>query len=243
VVNLVVDAGNTFVKIGIYNSNELIRLFKWDYTIDIESQLLEITQNYSIQNAAISSVVNLDLLDVFKLFFPNILLIHSNSVFPFLIQYDTPETLGVDRLIGLTSAFYYANSKPFLVLDLGTCITYDYVDKNNVFIGGGISPGLLMRLKAMHEFTSKLPLVDYFNLKPKLIGSSTNSCMQSGAWYGVLGEINYIIGRYQENNPDLQVFLTGGDAFLFVDDIKSKIFARPNLLLEGLNRLIQIDAK
>jgi len=242
-VNLVVDAGNTFVKVGIFDSYELIRLFKWDYQTDIKSQLTEINQNYSIKNAAISSVVQANFLDVFQLFYPNVLIVNTKSNFPFSIQYNTSQTLGIDRLIGLTSAFYFAEGKPFLVLDLGTCITYDFVNQQNKFIGGGISPGLLMRLKAMHQFTSKLPLVDYFSVKPNLIGNSTTSCLQSGAWFGVLGEINYIIARYQEDNPDLQVFLTGGDAFLFVDDIKSKIFARPNLLLEGLNRLIQLNAK
>lgn len=242
-MNLVVDAGNTFVKVGIFDSYELIRVFKWDYQTDFQSQLKEINQNYSIKNAVISTVVQATVLDVFQLFYPNVLIVNAQSIFPFNIQYNTSQTLGVDRLIGLTSAYYHSDGKPFLVLDLGTCITYDFVNQHNTFIGGGISPGLLMRLKAMHQFTSKLPLVDYFSEQPNLIGNSTTSCMQSGAWYGVLGEINYIIARYQENNPDLQVFLTGGDAFLFVDDIKSKIFARPNLLLEGLNRLIQLNAK
>jgi type III pantothenate kinase len=242
-VNLVVDAGNTFVKFGVFDSDKLINVFKYSYTVDLELELFNLKSNYNIQNCAISSVIQPDFLKLINSIFPYNLQINIQSKFPFDIQYQTPETLGVDRIIGLSAAHFFAKGNPFLVLDLGTCITYDYVNKTNTFIGGGISPGFQMRLKAMHNFTSKLPMLDYFNEKPNLVGNSTKNCMHSGAWYGVLGEINYIIARYQENNPDLKVFLTGGDAILFVDDIKSKIFARPNLLLEGLNRLIQLNAK
>ena len=242
-MNLVVDAGNTFVKFGVFDSNELINLFKFSYTTDLELQLYNLKTRYKIKNCAISSVVQPDFLSFIDSIFPNNLQINIQSKFPFNIQYKTPETLGVDRIIGLSAAYYLAEGNPFLVLDLGTCITYDFVNKNNTFEGGGISPGFQMRLKAMQKFTSKLPLIGYFDKKPNFIGKSTNECLQSGAWYGMLGEINYTIARYQENNPNLKVFLTGGDTFLFVDDIKSKIFARPNLLLEGLNRLIQLNAK
>ena len=119
-MNLVVDAGNTFVKVGIFDSYELIRLFKWDYQTDFQSQLKEINQNYSIKNAVISTVVQATVLDIFQLFYPNILIVNAQSIFPFNIQYNTSQTLGVDRLIGLTSAYYHADGKPFLVLDLGT---------------------------------------------------------------------------------------------------------------------------
>jgi type III pantothenate kinase len=242
-VNLVVDAGNTFVKFGVFDSDELINLFKYSYTADLEAHLFDLKSRYNIENCAISSVVESDFLNFINSTFPHNLQINIQSKFPFNIQYKTPETLGVDRLIGLSAAYYHAEGNPFLVLDLGTCITYDFVNKKNTFLGGGISPGFQMRLKAMHKFTSKLPMLEYFDEKPNLVGDSTKNCMHSGAWYGVLGEINYIIARYQENNPNLQVFLTGGDTLSFVDDIKSKIFARPNLLLEGLNRLIQFNAK
>lgn len=242
-MNLVVDAGNTFIKVGVFDSDNLIKFFKWEYQNDIQLYLEEIKRSFTIKNVIYSSVVHLDLLNVFRLFFSDIIVVSSNSVFPFKIEYNTPETVGVDRLIGLTSAYYLSLEKPFLVIDIGTCITYDYVNKNNEYEGGGISPGISLRFKSMHQFTSKLPLVSYLNEPPSLIGDSTVNCLKSGVWYGILGEINFIIQRYQENNVDLQVFLTGGDTFLFVDDIKSKIFARPNLLLEGLNRLIHINAK
>ena len=129
-------------------------------------------------------------------------------------------------------------NKPVLVIDAGTAITYDYATEKGVYMGGGISPGMSMRFRALNEFTARLPMVA-FSEDPALVGDSTESCIQSGVQWGTLAEIDRIITYYKEEiSPEVQVFLTGGDSGYFENHLKNLNFADSNLVLKGIHYIL-----
>jgi type III pantothenate kinase len=128
-----------------------------------------------------------------------------------------------------------------LIIDAGTCITYDFVDKNGVYQGGAISPGLSMRFKAMHNFTGKLPLISADDYQASQIGQSTKASMQIGVVEGMINEINGFVQSYQVDYEDLTVILTGGDHQLLLTRLKNSIFATSNFLIEGLNFILEYN--
>ena len=157
---------------------------------------------------------------------------------PIQNRYGTPASLGLDRIAGAIGAWTIRGKGPILAIDLGTCITFDLIDESNSYLGGAISPGLRMRAKAMHELTARLPLVD-LKIKPsELIGDNTITCMQIGIWRGIefelLGQIEAYIIKY----PEIEVFISGGDAQSFDSLAKDLIFVVPNLVLYGLNSIL-----
>jgi type III pantothenate kinase len=159
---------------------------------------------------------------------------------PVVNLYATPLTLGVDRLAGVCGAQQIFPLQHCLVIDAGTCITYDFLDKEGKYYGGGISPGLKMRFQAVHTFTAKLPLVTPKGHVP-LIGNSTESCIQSGVVNGVLAELDGIIDQYGKKFEGLRVILCGGDAMFFENQLKASIFASPELVLIGLNSILNYN--
>lgn len=159
------------------------------------------------------------------------------------LAYETPETLGADRLAAAVGAFRIFMEKPVLVIDIGTCITYDYISQKGIFEGGSISPGLQMRLRAMGTLTAGLPSVTYQGVsQPPLTAVSTHQALISGAYHGVRNEIDGFIEAYQKRAPDLQPLLTGGASGLFESTLKSSIFAEPHLVLKGLNQMLLMNA-
>jgi type III pantothenate kinase len=186
----------------------------------------------------IISTVN-DSIDAWKALFPNVdwLVLSHKTELPFHNKYATPHTLGLDRIALVAAVVYSFPAKNTLVIDAGTCVTYDFVDKTKSYLGGSISPGLNMRLTAMATFTARLPNVEV-KQNVKFIGDSTATSMQSGALYGLVSEIEGFIKRYREQFADLHIVLTGGDAKTLAPLIKSNIFARPNFLLEGLHGIL-----
>ena len=153
---------------------------------------------------------------------------------PIGMKYKTPETLGADRLIAAIAACSYFPNKPVMVVDAGTAITYDCVDAAGNFLGGGISPGVGMRFRALHQFTARLPLVELAETFPE-IGASTEESIRTGAQGGAVAEVQGVIHRYSEKlGSELKVFLTGGDAQVFEKHVKKPNFARFHLLLEGI---------
>jgi type III pantothenate kinase len=143
----------------------------------------------------------------------------------------------MDRIAAIAGAKLLFKGRDILVIDAGTCVTYDLVNQDGLYLGGAISPGLQMRLTAMHKLTAKLPVVD-IDEHVDLIGDSTKKCMQSGALHGLVAEINGTIESYQARFEDLIVVLTGGDTNLLAPLVKSGIFARQNFLLEGLHDIL-----
>ena len=233
-MNLVIDYGNSSAKVGIFDHHELVR--KEVFT---EPGLLQnFLENFSADYIIVSSVTtDASLVSVWaKQVKEKYILTHALPL-PIKNGYATPMTLGVDRIAGVCGAHQLFPNRNALVIDLGTCVTYDFIDKESVFLGGGISPGLSMRFEAVHAFTAKLPLVQMVE-NASLIGNSTETCIQSGVLNGMIEELNGIISRYQEKFDDLQVILCGGDARFFENKVKGSIFALPELVLSGLNSIL-----
>lgn len=241
-MKICVDIGNTYVKAAVYNETKLLEIvrFKTDELFVFESF---IKIHSPIQSAIVSSVREIpeSLISLIAAI-PNRIILNHNTPLPFKIEYDTPETLGRDRIAGVASAWKNFPERNVLVIDMGTCITYDLLQSNGVYRGGMISPGIHMRFKAMHEFTGKLPLV-----KPDrevgLIGTSTNSSMQAGVYHGVRAEIQAIIDSFRANYEELTVLIGGGDNIYFDDKFSFSIFAAPNLVLDGLKVILDFNDK
>ncbi|WP_136482019.1 type III pantothenate kinase [Cognatitamlana onchidii] len=240
-MNLIVDVGNSFVKLAVFQEGVL----KHKRIVDIENVLYHvkaIKENYAIDRAIISSVGKLntiDLQEIRRSF--TLLLLDFKTKVPFKNLYATPKTLGVDRMaLASASVKIYPNENT-LIIDAGTCITFDFVDRSNHYLGGAISPGISMRYQALHNLTAKLPLLKPM-LPEHLIGRSTNTSMHSGVVNGVLNEIDGTIEMYKLKYPDLTVILTGGDANFLSKQLKSSIFANSNFLLEGLDYILEFNS-
>ena len=241
-MNLVIDVGNTRVKVALYKET-MLRYETIFLKRRIISELKKIKKEFKIDDAIISSVASLSVisLDKIKRLFPLILLDYKTKV-PFKNNYKTPRTLGVDRIALVAGAVERYPDKNVLVIDAGTCITYDFVDKKRIYSGGSIAPGVEMRYKALHTFTANLPLLnsDYPN---DLIGNSTENAIHSGVVNGVIFEIDGIIEHYKQQNQNLTIVLTGGDTNFLAKRLKNGIFANPNFLLEGLNIILNYNLK
>jgi type III pantothenate kinase len=235
-MNLVIDNGNTRIKAATFSSKDLVQKF----TFQTEYELKTFLDSNQFDHAIISSVGSSaeeisSWAKAKKTFVLNYLL-----PLPIMILYKTPETLGVDRIAAVCGAIELFPSNECLVIDAGTCITYDFVDKNKNYYGGAISPGINMRFEAMHTFTKRLPLVSAAH--EKMIGDSTESSMRSGVMNGVLNEVEGFINKYRMEYPNMRVVLCGGDTSFFENKLKPTIFAAPDLVLNGLNRILVHNA-
>ncbi len=232
--SLIIDKGNTKTKLAIFEGRELIEILPEGFPI---LEIQGIINDKNIDRILISSVggsmssitKNLKNIEILEL--------TSETSLPIKIDYETPNTLGVDRIANACAASVLFEGENVLVIDAGSCITYDMLNGNKTFIGGAISPGLKMRIQAMNNFTADLPLVEIVNL-PSSLGKSTLQCLQSGVYFGILSEIEGFIELYQELGKDLKVILTGGDNSYFEKELKYPIFAHPNLTLKGLNEIL-----
>src|SRR6267142_7273502 len=226
-MNIAVDYGNTAAKVGIFKDEQLHdkRLFQDPTALRV---LLE---SYQAENIIVSSVSHPaeDVLSWSVARGEKIALSHQLPL-PIKILYTTPETLGVDRIAAVCGAVEIFPNQDCLVIDAGTCTTYEFVDHAGNYYGGGISPGIAMRFEAMHHFTSRLPLVQPALLAP-LVGDSTESSMQSGVINGVRAEVEGIIQKYVGQYPNLKPVLCGGDVAFFESQFKQPIFVSPDLVL------------
>ena len=213
-MNLIIDIGNTFFKCAVYNGNQL--LFNTKGEEGLLEEVKSICSEYTIKKSIISSVQpkNNELYQWLDEQTTCIELSHDLKL-PFNSKYTTPNTLGKDRIAAVVGAIQHHPEQNRLVIDMGTCITYDLVTKDNMYHGGAISPGYNMRFKALHEFTGKLPLVLPKNVKIQLIGDSTENSILSGVFHGIQSEVNGIIQNYIEQYSDLIVVVTGGNVNLF----------------------------
>ncbi len=240
-MNLIIDVGNSFVKLAVYSKNKL----KLKKVVEINvflKHIISIKSKYNkLTDAIISSVGRLkdeDVKVIKKLF--NLLVLDSTTKLPFANLYRTPKTLGVDRIALIGASISQYPEKNVLVIDVGTCITYDFINFNNEYLGGAISPGLSMRYKSLNNLTANLPLLDY-EIPNTITGNSTEQSIHSGVVNGVLFEIEGVIQKYKLKYPDLTVILTGGDTNFLSKQLKSSIFANSNFLLEGLNFILQFN--
>lgn len=166
--------------------------------------------------------------------------LNSTTHLPLKLVYETPETLGADRIAAACGAWQLSKGNNVLIIVAGTCITYNLIDSGGTFHGGAISPGIHMRLQAMHSFTGKLPLVSVEGHSP-FVGKSTETSLRSGAVNGTIAELEGMIFRYSQEFPQLKVMITGGDAQVLAEGLKNGIFARPELIAQGLNTILNYN--
>ena len=241
-MNLIIDLGNSVAKIAIFDHDQLVEVCKdSNHSLDCLPMLC---RKYSIRKGIIASVITLSDTIRKQLYELPFTVIELNYQTPVLItvHYETPETLGMDRLAATVAANYLKPDNDILVIDAGTCITYDFIDKAGNYWGGNISPGMRMRFKALNMFTSKLPEISPEGAKP-LYGKTTETAIRSGVIHGIELEIGGYIHQLQKNYPSVLVFLTGGDEFSFDTKLKSVIFADRFLVLKGLNRILEYNDK
>ena len=240
-MNLIVDVGNSFIKLAVFKGGVLVEK-KIVAVNDFEVTFTELQQSFpKITQAIVSSVG--DFSDANRLLLKKFNKVHflsHESKVPFINTYETPKTLGVDRIALVSAAALKYPNQNVLVIDVGSCITYDILNRNNEYLGGAISPGITMRYKAMHEFTAKLPLLE-ITLPMTLLGTTTQSSMNVGVIQGVSNEVDGFISAYKNHFSDLTTILTGGDVHFLRDSIKNDIFAHSNFLLEGLNHILEIN--
>jgi type III pantothenate kinase len=231
--NLIIDIGNTRIKSALFDKKEIQDEFAH---LNLE-EALDFWRNLNFEQCIVSSVKWTESELRVLLPFEFQILNHDTNL-PIGNEYSSPKTLGLDRIAAAIGAWSMVEKKPVLSIDLGSCITFDLVDQSGVYLGGAISPGLAMRARAMNEFTERLPLVELRNKPKELIGDSTVSCMQIGIWSGVGYEIMGQIHAYQEKYPQIEVFVCGGDSQSFDSLVKDHIFVVPNLVLHGLNVIL-----
>jgi type III pantothenate kinase len=241
-MNLCIDQGNSSTKIGIFDQDKLIEscvLEKFE-----ANEVSEIFAQFPINACIVSSVIheNEKLLDDLSRRCNHFIVLSHLTPVPIVNEYKTPETLGRDRLAVVVGASFLNPEHDILVVDAGTAITYDFIDSNKVYWGGNIAPGLTLRLRALHEFTQRLPLVEP-QIDSPILGNDTQSALVSGALHGIVYEIDGYINTLKIKYPKLSVFLTGGSIFYFDTKLKSAIFAERNLVLIGLNRILQYNVQ
>jgi type III pantothenate kinase len=237
-VNLCIDWGNTRVKAGIFDNDGKVIETKHFSDAEAGSAILSLLDTYKPAKGIMSTVVNgtAEVEGLVSGHTRAFMKLDNNTRVPIMNAY-TGESLGSDRLGLAVGAYTLHPDKNNLVISLGTCITYNFVQKNKAFRGGAISPGLQMRLDAMHEFTNRLPKVKVDG-ELLLLGYDTETCMRSGAVYGMAAEIDGMVNEFASQYPDFNAILTGGDTAFFATKLKSKIFADPDLLLKGLNIIL-----
>lgn len=240
-MNLVIDIGNTLVKMAVFQGDKLIKK-KTSLKQNFFKNLEELVQGFpDIEDVLVSSVSKTPSKWLQKLQEDyKITVLDQDLPQVFQNAYATPKTLGNDRIALVSAACKSYPNQNVLVIDAGTCITFDIKNAENCYLGGAISPGLQMRFQAMNTFTENLPL-----LEPEeeidLIGNTTAKCMQSGVIFGITSEIEGVISAYQSQFKDLTIILTGGDSQFLCKRLKNSIFANSNFLLEGLNYILEFN--
>ena len=239
-MNLTIDIGNTRVKAAVFEQDTLLNLYVFNKS-GIISEVKKILKKHKISKSIVASVSSISpkkLENLQKIV--NFSLVSSDIKTPFKNLYGTPQTLGVDRLALVFGAVVKYPKKNVLIIDAGTCITFDFVNNDSEYLGGAISPGIEMRYKSLNKFTSKLPLLN-LSKPTHFIGNSTIESINSGVVNGVIQEIEGVINQYKKKYLDLTVVLTGGDTNFLAKQLKSSIFANQNFLLEGLNEILNYN--
>ena len=241
-MQLIIDIGNTLIKYYVFEGESIIESCSEKYC-DWHHSLDRILKVYPKLKAVIVSDVRgtilKELQEALKLL--PVVLCSFDLKLPFTTKYTPSQQLGQDRIALLAACCKLYSNKNVLVIDVGSCITYDFIDQNAVHHGGAISPGFSMRYKSMHDYSGKLPLLQREQQQNNLIGTSTVEAMHSGVFHGISHELQGIIASYQINHKHLTVILTGGDAQMLSKPLKNSIFAHSNFLAEGLNHILAMN--
>ena len=231
-MQLIIDQGNTTTKYGLFDGHNFIesrRLSDVEWNEFLENEIS--SKPWEIFYSSVrSNAIPAQLLDL------QAKLMSRELALPLEIDYTTPGSLGTDRIANAVGALQLNPDRNSLIIDCGSCVTYSLINEKR-FAGGAIAPGLRMRLRAMHEFTGALPLVQQLPLNIELIGKSTAASLESGAYHGIIAEIDGMIEKYCSQIGVLDVIMTGGDGGYLAAGLKNPIFAEPNLTLIGLNEI------
>ena len=240
---LAIDVGNTRIKAAVFEGATFLEGFVFLKT-ELEKNIQNILKKYEkVSHLVVSSVSDVEKQSFST--FEKLVKVHfvsHNDTFPFVNRYATPKTLGIDRMVNAAGATLQFPNQNRLVIDAGTCITYDFIDESNNYLGGAISPGLRLRYAALHNFTAKLPLLE-LESPEHFVGKSTPESIHSGVVNGLVYEIDGFIDEYKTLYPKFIIILTGGDAVFLAKRLKNTIFANSNFLLESLNQLFQYKIK
>ena len=238
---LVIDIGNTRTKLALFDGKTLVEVHFFEkLTL---TQIRHYIKKYEVAYVMISTVRHLSdsirkAIDEDERYF----LLTTEIDLPFRIKYKSPQTLGLDRLAGVAGAWSCYPNQTSMVIDAGTCIKYDVITAEGNYLGGNIAPGVRMRLEAMHLLTSKLPQVEPYE-RYETMGTDTTSALQVGACTGAIHEAEGFIREYKKMFGKLNILLTGGDTHFFVNNLKTKIFAAPNLVLQGLSEILDYNVQ
>jgi type III pantothenate kinase len=238
-MNLIIDQGNTLCKVACIDPDGSI-VFSTVFEALTSEILLDLFHNFKPVNGILSTVKVFDpqMIAILNTRLKTFVELGPDTPLPIQNGYATPATLGFDRLAAAVGAWSLQPGKPLLVIDLGTAVTYDFVNAEGIFTGGNIAPGVRTRLKSLHHFTGKLPLVEPTS-QFDLLGNSTETAIRSGVMQGILFEIHGYIDALKLQYPSLFAFLTGGDLIYFDGKLKNGIFVDANLVLTGLNRILR----
>jgi len=238
-MNLIVDIGNTSTKLAVFKgtkkvSSARINDLSWE---EFETKL----SDKRLKKVIVSSVKRLPhyIMDLLISHIPEFHILSHKSKLPFKIEYETPETLGPDRIAAVAGAYQLFPGENVLVIDAGTAITYDFLN-GTVYKGGNISPGIDMRFKALHKFTSRLPILslrDNFTSP----GRNTFDAILAGVINGSIYEINEYIRTFEKKDKSCKIILTGGNGEYLTDKLISKVIYEPDLVLEGLNYILEYN--
>jgi type III pantothenate kinase len=241
--NLAIDMGNTLTKVGVFKESHLVVTHTFSQ-FPLE-KIIELSTNHQVKNIIFSSVAQAmdeEEKSVLEEQF-NFFELTASTPLPIKNLYRTPETLGKDRLAAVVGAYGMFPQSFCLVVDAGTCTTYDFVRQDGAYLGGNIAPGLRMRLKAMHRFTARLPEADLKEELKDWVGRDTIDALQNGAQVGALLEVEGYIAYAASQFGVVNVIFTGGHADFFAKHLKRKIFVNQNLVLEGLNKILEYNVE
>lgn len=242
----IADIGNSYTKASVFKHGILqkVEIFKNSERSITPNKTGLFPNNLSSCSAAVISSVKKEIPAVIREFcanVPYVLQLKSTTPIPLTNNYRGKETLGADRIAAAVGANNIFPNTNVLVIDAGTALTIDFVSAENAYEGGIISPGIQMRFKALHEFTAVLPQEKTNAGDNNLRGKTTSESIRYGVQNSILYEVREYLRIYQSKYPDLKTVFTGGDIFFFENTLKKKIFAEPNLVLYGLNGILQYN--
>ena len=236
---LTIDIGNTKAKYAVFHDKNIVET---DVFNPVSNDLKHLLDRHKYINKGIISSVGGNINECLEqLQNINTVVLSSETKLPFTLTYKDKSKIGADRLALVAAAFAEKPHQNSLVIDIGTCITYDILTDDDRHLGGPISPGMKLRFKAMHEHTALLPLCEPTHDEPKLICNDTVECLQSGVQLGVLHEIKEFIKLYSLNFNNLNVFISGGDNIFLQNKLKNCTFASSNFMFNGLNLILKYN--
>ena len=236
---LTIDIGNTKAKYAVFDDDNIVETNVFN---PVSNDLTSLLQRYpTINKGIISSVGGMVQDCIRQLDSLKLIVLNSETKLPFTLTYKEKSKIGADRLALVSAAFAEKPHQNSLVIDLGTCITYDILTADGRHLGGPISPGMQLRFKAMHEHTALLPLCEPTRDELKLVCDDTVECLQSGVQLGVLNEIKEFISLYSLKFNDLNVFISGGDNIFLQNKLKNCIFANSNFMFKGLRFILEYN--